>query len=84
MPLKYLCSLEAAPLPLETINHVEIRHIAKLAAVGLVQAEIKPDFMSGHARAPQSATVLAITKAGRAKIAQLRLGFQETVPGSLT
>ncbi|MFM9925992.1 hypothetical protein VLK31_23580 [Variovorax sp. H27-G14] len=84
MPLNYLCTIEASQLPLETINNFEIRHIAKLAAVGLVQAEIKPDFMSGHARGPHSATVLSITKAGRVKIAQLRLGFQETVPGSLT
>jgi hypothetical protein len=33
---------------------------------------------------PESATVLAITEAGRDKIAKLRLGFQDTVPGSLT
>lgn len=84
MPLDYLCSLDSAQLPLETKNRTEISRISKLVAVGLLRAEIKPDFFGKERTvAPESATVLAITDAGRAKIAQLMLGFQDTVPGSL-
>jgi hypothetical protein len=85
MPLDYLCQLDTVPLPLETRNKTEIVRISRLAAVGFLHAEIKPDFF-GKERSvlPESATVLAITEAGREKIAKLRLGFQDTVPGSLT
>lgn len=85
MPLDYLCQLDTASLPLETRNKTEIVRISRLAAVGLLHAEIKPDFF-GKERSvlPESATVLAITDAGREKIAKLRLGFEDTVPGTLT
>jgi hypothetical protein len=84
MPLTYLRQLEATEFPYETRNKTEINRISKLVAVGLLRAEIKPDFFGKERTvAPESATVLAITKAGRTKIASLKLGFQETVPGSL-
>jgi hypothetical protein len=84
MPLDYLCNLDLDQLPLETRNKSEIRRIAKLAAVGLLRAEIRPDFMKERTVEPESATVLAVTEAGRTKIAQLKLGFQDTVPGTLS
>lgn len=84
MPLDYLCSLDSAQFPLETRNRTDISRISKLVAVGLLRADIKPDFLvKERSVAPVSATVLAITDAGRAKIAQRMLGFQDTVPGSL-
>lgn len=80
-PLDYLCKLGALQLPLETMNKIAIGHISKLAALGLLLAEVKPDFMRGHASPPDFATVLAITETGRAQIAEA--GFPETIPTEL-
>jgi len=83
MPLAYLCNLDSSQLPLVTEDPVEIKKISKLAAVGLLCAEIRPNFMQVRILEPASATVLSITPAGLEKIAKLKLGFPDTVPASL-
>lgn len=83
MPLDYLCNLDPSQFPLDTEDTAEIKKISKLAAVGLLRAEIRPNFMQVRTPGPASATVLSITPAGLEKIARLKLGFPDTVPGSL-
>jgi len=55
----------------------------RAAAVDLLRAEIRPNFMQVGTLEPASATVLSNTPGGLDKIARLKLGFADTVPASL-
>ncbi|MCR8958792.1 hypothetical protein M0765_013960 [Variovorax sp. S2] len=71
MPLSFLQRLQHVQLPVRVAEPEEIRHVSVLLATGLIEAEITTLKTTTSYASPRLATVVRITKEGRAELEKM-------------